>query len=109
MLEIGEGVRASMARAVASAASSTWMNEVRPCPLPTTGKRRRRISCTCCPSGEIEVPRPVEPAVPEHHALEVARSRYRRLEVLDGRQGSFRVPRRVVVQGSSSVFTHPPT
>jgi hypothetical protein len=44
------GAPRSTAATVASAASSTWMNEKTPLPLPTIGIRRRRTSSVEVPS-----------------------------------------------------------
>jgi len=46
---VGRRTRDATAATVASAASSTWMNENRPLPLPTTGKRRLRTSLARLP------------------------------------------------------------
>ncbi len=43
------GAPRSTAATVASAASSTWMNENTPLPLPTIGIRRRRTSAVVVP------------------------------------------------------------
>ena len=62
--------RRSIASCVARAASSTWMNDHTPAPVPTSGNLRRRIRSDDLAIGRDGCPRAVEAAVPQRRPVE---------------------------------------